>query len=103
MEAAVDLIPLGLYQPETLSFRVHGDQSLCVDVAKNAMLYSNKLDHLLAKDYINSPYLVEYAFFLLDSDLLLGPRQPVKRPITTSAGSMPRLATGLRSLSASAI
>ncbi len=75
----MDLIPLGSYQPETLSFRVHGDQSLCVDVAKNAMLYSNKLDHLLAKDYLNSPYLVEYAFFLLDSVLLIGPRQPVKK------------------------
>ena len=58
------LIPLSLYQPESLSFRVDEYDAVCLPIAHGGALFQNADHHQRAKHFFNSMQQSAYTFYL---------------------------------------
>lgn len=67
------LIPLTLYQPETLFFRVDDYDALCLPIVPGVALFKDEAHHPRVEHFYNSMHQSAYAFYLSNDELLIGP------------------------------
>lgn len=75
----MQLTPLSLYQPESLSFRVDEYDAVCLPIAPGVALFRNTAHHPRVKHFFNSMHQSAYAFYLNNDKLMIGPVSNAKK------------------------
>lgn len=75
----MQLTPLSLYQPESLSFRVDEYDAVCLPIVPGVALFRNTDHHSRVKQFFNSMHHSAYAFYLNEDKLIIGPVSNTKK------------------------